>query len=64
MEEKKIDKEVEKVTECDCEALKLELEQTKKTLQAYIEAYKELTNKYNRLYAILDNQIEFTLNLK
>ena len=66
-------KTVEKVENTckSCEALKAELELVKEdlvkanaTIKQYDEAYKELQNKYSRLYTILGNQIEQTLNIK
>ena len=59
------------VETCDCEALNQELEVTKKELEAareaikqYEEAYKNLQTKFNRLYGILGNQIEYSLEIK
>lgn len=57
--------------EYDCEKLKEELEETKiklketeKLLAQYETSYKELQFKFNRLYGVLGNQIEYTLNIK
>ena len=64
-------KNVETVETCDCEAVKKELEATKQELEAaratikqYEEAYKNLQTKFNRLYGILGNQIEYSLEIK
>lgn len=64
-------KNVEAVETCDCEAIKKELEATKQELEQvketnkqYEEAYKDLQTKFNRLYGILGNQIEYSLNIK
>jgi predicted transcriptional regulator len=46
------------------EQLKSELAEANDTIKKYEDAYKELSVKYNRLYAMLGNQIEFALNLK
>ena len=53
---------------CDCENLKLELEQVKADLtktveinKKYEEAYRELVNKYNKLRLMLDNVIEYSI---
>ena len=57
--------------ECNCEALKLELEQTKAQLKEatdlnkqYEEAYTNLVTRYNRLRSMLDNTIEYSLGAK
>lgn len=62
---------IEMVEACDCEAIKKELEATKQELEQvketnkqYEEAYKDLQIKFNRLYGILGNQIEYSLNIK
>ena len=64
-------KNVETVETCDCEAVKKEIEATKQELEAasatikqYEEAYKNLQTKFNRLYGILGNQIEYSLEIK
>lgn len=64
-------KNVEAVETCDCEALKKELErvkaelaQVKETNKQYEEAYNDLKIKFNRLYGILGNQIEYSLGIK
>ena len=64
-------KNIETVETCDCEAIKKELEATKKELEAaratikqYEETYKNLQIKFNRLYGILGNQIEYSLEIK
>ena len=64
-------KNTETVEACDCEAIKKELEVTKQELEAaratikrYEEAYKNLQTKFNRLYGILGNQIEYSLEIK
>jgi predicted nuclease with TOPRIM domain len=64
-------KNVETVETCDCEALKkeleevkAELEQVKETNKQYEEAYKDLQIKFNRLYGILGNQIDYSLGIK
>ena len=64
-------KNAETVETCDCEAIKKELEVTKQELEAaratikqYEEAYKNLQTKFNRLYGILGNQIEYSLEIK
>ena len=69
MSEIKKNPEVEK--ECNCEAVKEELELTKKqlaqaeeTIKQYDAAYKELQIKYNRLYGILGNTIDYSLGIK
>ena len=56
---------------CDCEAIKAELETTKQELEQarealkqYDAAYKELQVKYNRLYGILGNTIDYSLGIK
>ena len=64
-------KNVGTVETCDCEALKKELEEVKaeltrvkETNKQYEEAYKDLQTKFNRLYGILGNQIEYSLGIK
>lgn len=64
-------KDVETVETCDCETLKKELEevkaelaQAKETNKQYEEAYKDLQTRFNRLYGILGNQIEYSLGIK
>ena len=64
-------KSIEAEETCDCEVLKKELESTKQELEKvkeinkqYEEAYNDLQIKFNRLYGILGNQIEYTLNIK
>ena len=66
------------VETCDCEAIKNELEALKKEFEAvkaeleqakqlnqqYEEGYKALQIRYNRLYDILGNQIEYSLGIK
>lgn len=59
------------VETCDCEALKKELEevkaelaQVKETNKQYEEAYKHLQTRFIRLYGILGNQIEYSLEIK
>ena len=56
---------------CNCDALKVELENCKKELEQvkslnsqYEEAYKDLVNRYNRLRGMLDNNIEYALGMK
>ena len=70
MEEKKT-QPVVKEENCNCEAIKAELEQTKQELakavdlnKKYEEAYSELVTRYNRLRAMLDNTIEYSLGAK
>lgn len=66
-----IKKNAETVETCDCEALKKELEEVKAELtqvkeanKQYKEAYMDLQIKFNRLYDILGNQIEYSLGIK
>lgn len=66
-----IEKNTKALESCDCESIKKELEITKADLEKaneiikqYEEAYKELQTKFNRLYSILGNQIEYSLNIK
>ena len=64
-------KNIETTEPCDCELLKKELEEVKAELaqvkeanKQYKEAYADLQIKFNRLYGILGNQIEYTLGIK
>ena len=57
-------KNIETVETCDCEAVKKELEAARATIKQYAEAYKNLQTKFNRLYGILGNQIEYSLEIK
>lgn len=59
------------VETCDCEALKKELEEVKAELarvkeanKQYEEAYNDLQTRFNRLYGILGNQIDYSLGIK
>lgn len=59
------------VETCDCEALTRELEEVKAELarvkeinKQYEESYKDLQIRFNRLYGILGNQIEYSLGIK
>ena len=70
MEEKK-GQTLVKEENCNCEAIKAELDQTKAELvkvselnKKYEEAYSELVTRYNRLRAMLDNTIEYSLGAK
>lgn len=70
MEEKKNQTTPKKET-CDCEAVKAELEQVKAELaktadlnKKYEEAYGELVTRYNKLRAMLDGVIEYSLSSK
>lgn len=70
MEEKKTQTLVKEET-CNCEAIKAELDQTKAELakvndlnKKYEEAYSELFVRYNKLRAMLDNTIEYSLGVK
>lgn len=64
-------KNVEALETCDCEATKKELEevkaelaQVKETNKKYEEAYSELVTRYNRLRAMLDNTIDYSLGIR
>ena len=52
------------VETCDCEALKKELARVKEANKQYEEAYNDLQTRFNRLYGILGNQIDYSLGIK
>lgn len=60
---KETEMNVKEDLESKVKRLEFELEDANKTIKQYESAYKELQNKFNRLYGILGNQIEYSLGM-
>lgn len=66
-EEMKMDMDTTKsvTTGCvDCENYKLQLKQAEDTIKQYEQAYQELQTKFNKLYNLYLNNLDFELGIK